>query len=289
MDSVKVTSKIVGGAQNRAISSIAGVGLGFRQEHFPLISQQLPKIPWFEILTENFIQQSISQRKTLDFLRAHYPIALHGVSLSIGSTDPINFTYLRALKALITRYEPCWVSDHLSWVSLADHYVPDLLPLPFTHESLQHIISRIHRVQDYLQRPILLENISAYIQFEASSIPEWEFLELLCKATRCFLVLDINNIYVNAKNHTLCVKDFLNKITPSYVQEFHLAGFEENNTLLIDTHGAPIHTEVWELYTFALQRFGNKPTLIEWDTNIPEFSVLDQERRKAEILQCQNV
>jgi uncharacterized protein (UPF0276 family) len=219
-------------------------------------------------------------------IRVNYPLSLHGVGLSLGSTDPLNLRHLNKLKELIQRFEPALVSEHVSWGSVDGRYHNDLLPLPYTEEALAHIVERVSRVQDYLGRQILLENVSSYLEYTVSTIPEWEFVAELTQRTGCGLLLDINNIYVNARNHGFAADTFLYAIPRNLVQEIHLAGFTINafndGEILIDTHSRPVCDEVWALYRKAIRYFGAIPTLIEWDADLPSLRVLLDEARQAD-------
>jgi uncharacterized protein len=219
-------------------------------------------------------------------LRSIYPLSLHGVGLSLGSTDPLNMEHLNGLKRLITRFEPGLVSEHLSWSSVGGQYMNDLLPLPYTVEAMSHVARRIDRVQEYLGRRIFVENVSSYLQYEESSVPEWEFLAEIAQCTGCGILLDVNNIYVSATNHGFNARDYLCGISPDSIGELHLAGFSVNRfdgaEILIDTHSAPVAREVWMLYREAIGFYGPIPTLIEWDTDVPPLSALLDEAREAD-------
>lgn len=261
---------------------VIGVGIGLRAEHYKTIFEEKPDVPWFEAITENYMGNRALPHRHLEKIRQDYPVVLHGVSLSIGSTDPLNADYLKSLKSLQDIFQPAWVSDHLCWTSLAKAYVPDLLPLPFNEETIKHCVNRILQVQDYLGQPLVLENISSYLQFTCSEMTEWEFISAIAKQSDCYILLDINNIYVNAINHGFNPRDFLEGIPKARVKQFHLAGFQDENTHLLDTHGTNVHDAVWHLFAQALEQFGDIPTLIEWDTDIPPLSELQKEAEKAE-------
>jgi len=221
-------------------------------------------------------------------LHGHYPLSLHGVGLSIGSTDPLDRQHLAKLKELIRRFEPALVSEHLSWGSVGGRYFNDLLPLPYTDEALYHLIARVAQVQDVLGRQILIENPSSYLQYIESAIPEWEFLVELAERTGCGVLLDVNNIYVSASNHGFDAGGYLRAVPRHLVREIHLAGFTVNRfddgEILIDTHNRPVWPAVWALYRQAVQRFGPIPTLIEWDTDLPELAVLVDEVQRADAI-----
>jgi uncharacterized protein len=258
-----------------------GYGLGLRPVHYPAILQNKPAVDWFEIISEDFLELAGRPRYYLDKVRENYPLVMHGVSMSIGGTDPLDYTYLKQLKALIDHIQPAWVSDHVCWTGVDGINMHDLLPLPYTQESLAHLVSRVHEVQEFLGRPLVLENASTYITYKQSNISEWEFLTDLTKATDCYLLLDINNVYVNSFNHGFDPQDYLNGVPIERVKQFHLAGHTKFRTHIIDTHDAPIIPKVWNLYADALKRFGNVSTLIERDDKIPPLEELMLELDQA--------
>ncbi len=260
----------------------AHAGVGLRAPHYHEVIENRPDIAWFEVHSENFFADGGKPHEILEQVRAHYPLSLHGVGLSLGSTDPLSTWHLDKLKGLIDRYEPGLVSEHLCWSSVDNRYLNDLLPLPYTEEALHHITARIEQAQDYLGRQILIENLSSYLQFTDSSIPEWEFLAAVAKASGCGILLDVNNIYVNASNHGFDPMMYLNAIPVSAVQEMHLAGHSNEGDCLIDTHSKPVTDAVWQLYAHAVARFGRIPTLIEWDIDIPALQVLRDEAHRAQ-------
>ena len=264
--------------------AIDGAGIGLRAEHVSDILEGRPDIPWFEALTENYIGAGGLPLYHLEQVRASYPITLHGVGMSLGSTDPLNETYLSRLRRLMQRIEPEWISDHLAWISVGGHHTHDLIPLPYTRESLTHIASRIEYVQESLHRRILLENPSSYLSFVSSDIPEWEFLNELTRRTGCGVLLDVNNVYVSATNQGIDPTAYLDGLNLEHVSEIHLAGYEEYAGFLFDTHGLRVHEPVWALYQATLARIGPTPTLIEWDSNIPELGVLREEAATAQQL-----
>ena len=251
-----------------------GFGLGLRAQHYAEILDGDPDIDWFEAISENYMVPGGQPLRMLDRIRARYPIVLHGVSLSIASTTPFDPHYLAALKALASRVEPRFVSDHLCWTGVHGVNLHDLLPIPYTGEALDHIVARVHHVQDYLQRPLALENVSTYVQFAHSEMPEWEFIAELTKRTGCWLVFDVNNVFVSAYNHEYDAHMFIEGIPADQVVQFHLAGHEHNMTHIIDTHDAIVPEPVWELYRSAVRRFGAVSTLIERDDNIPPLAEL---------------
>ena len=263
-----------------------GFGLGLRVEHYEAILADRPAVDWFEALTENYL---VPGGKPLDYLmriREHYPMVMHGVSMSIGSTAPLDRNYLSQVKALAARLEPEWVSDHLCWTGVAGRNMHDLLPLPYTEEALANVVERVRTVQDLLGRRILLENVSSYVTYRDSRLTEWQFLAEIAARADCLLLLDVNNIYVSSVNHEFAPLDYLHSIPIERVQQIHLAGHQNHGDYLIDTHDHPVPDPVWELYGEALQRFGNVSTMIERDANIPPLEELCAElgaaRRLAE-------
>jgi uncharacterized protein (UPF0276 family) len=249
-------------------------GIGLRAPHYAGILAAPPRVSFFEVHSENFFGAGGQPLRTLERIRADYPVSLHGVGMSLGSADPLDETHLARLAQLVERFEPALVSEHLCWSSVDGHHANDLLPLPCTEESLAHVAARVGAVQDRLGRTILVENVSTYLEFAQSDIPEGEFVAQLARRAGCAILLDVNNIHVNAVNHGLDARAWLAAIAPGTVGEIHLAGFEVTPDGLIDTHGARVSPEVWALYDAAIARFGPVPTLIEWDTDIPALSVL---------------
>ena len=265
---------------NRPLPVSAGIGL--RAPHVGQVLAARPPVPWFEVHSENYFADGGSALAALDRIRADYPLSLHGVGLSLGSTDPLDVLHLAKLKRLADRVEPALVSEHLCWSSVNGRHYNDLLPLPCTKEALDHVCARVSSVQDFLAREILVENVSSYLEYPESTIPEYDFVVAIAASTGCRLLVDVNNIYVNARNHGIDADAYLAAIPPAMVAEIHLAGFDSSGPCLIDTHGAPVAPEVWALYERALRHFGRVPTLIEWDTDIPEFSVLQREAATAQ-------
>jgi uncharacterized protein (UPF0276 family) len=267
-----------------AISSL-GFGLGLRPDHYQEILDSHPKVDWFEALSENYLVPGGKPLYFLDRIRAEYPVVLHGVSLSIGSSEPLDQAHLKALRQLAQRIEPAWISDHLCWTGVAGKNLHDLMPLPYTEEAIEYVAGRVRQVQDFLGRQILLENVSSYVAFNQSVMPEWEFLAEICRRADCLILLDVNNIYVSAFNHGFSTREYLNGIPVDRVQQFHLAGHNHCGTHIIDTHDAAIIDPVWELYAEALDRFGAVSTMIERDDNIPPLDELvrelDQARRSG--------
>jgi uncharacterized protein (UPF0276 family) len=262
-------------------SPIRGAGLGLRSKHYQDILAG-SQVPWFEALTENYFGDGGLPLHYLERVRADYPVTLHGVGLSLGSTDPLNTDYLNRLKVLIDRIEPACVSDHLAWISTGGRYVHDLLPLPYTGEALQHCVRRVQQVQDRLGRRLVIENPSSYMAYKHSEMSEWEFLQALVTQADCDILFDVNNAYVSSHNHGFDPFEYLHALPPERVKEIHLAGYEERNDFLFDTHGYRVHPPVWALYEATIRHLGPVPTLIEWDNDIPEFSVLVDEALKAQ-------
>ena len=258
-----------------------GLGVGLRSVHFGHILQQQPAVDWFEIISENFMDSHGRPRQVLRQVAERYPVVMHGVSLSIGSTDPLDFEYLAKLKALAKECQPAWVSDHLCWTGVAGRNTHDLLPLPLNEESLRHVTERVRVVQDYLERPLVLENPSSYITFAASTLSEWEFLSRLAADADCGLLLDVNNVYVSSVNHEFDPAEYLRSLPHERVMQFHLAGHTNLGTHCIDTHDGRVALSVWQLYRLAHQLTGGASTLLEWDAKIPPFPELHAEVLKA--------
>lgn len=264
---------------NVSVSTHAGIGL--RPPHYQAMLSQMPAVAFLEVHSENFFGDGGQPLKYLARFREDYPISTHGVGLSLGSTDRLDREHLKKLKRLVDMIDPLLVSEHLCWVGVNGRFLNDLLPLPYTNESLAHVVERVGEVQDFLKRPILIENVSSYLEFVDSTIPEWEFVREVASRAGCRILLDVNNIYVNAINHDFDPLTYLDAIVPGSVGEIHLAGFQDTGQVLIDTHGTTVCDAVWRLYEYAIRRFGNVPTLIEWDTDIPALSVLLGEAEKA--------
>ncbi len=254
-----------------------GLGLGLRSTHFNHILEHWPQIDWFEAISENFMDSGGWPKHVIRQIAERYPVVLHGVSMSIGSTDPLNFSYLRKLKALAQEVNPVWVSDHLCWTGVQTMNSHDLLPMPLTEETLQHVIARIHQVQDFLERPLVLENPSSYITFKHSTISEPEFFRQLCNETQCQLLLDVNNVYVSCFNADIDPVQYIKDYPCEHVIQMHLAGHQHCGTHIIDTHDRAILPYVWELFRLAWQRTGAVSTLLEWDGDIPSFDECHQE------------
>ncbi len=258
-----------------------GFGLGLRPAHYNAILDGHPAVDWFEVITENYLVGGGRPLDFLDRIRARFPVVMHGVSLSIGSTAPLDLDYLGRVRALAARCEPAWISDHLCWTGVHGLNLHDLLPLPYTAEALDHVAPRIERVQEFLGRPLVVENVSSYVAYADSAMSEWEFLSALVARTGCRLLLDVNNVYVSARNHGFDSRAFLDGVPVAAVQQFHLAGHLDLGTHVIDTHDAPVREEVWDLYAHALRRFGPVSTLLERDDHIPPLGELVAELDRA--------
>ncbi len=258
-----------------------GHGIGLRSEHFSeFLSGDVP-VDWVEAISENFFLQGGRPRAVLEAVRQKLPVVLHGVSLSIGGPDPLDKQHLQQLRELARWVEPAWVSDHLCWGTHRGRYLHDLLPLPFTEESLAHVVARVGQVQDTLGRQILLENVSSYLTFSASTLTEWDFLAEVAARADCGILLDVNNVYVSARNHGFDAEAYLKAIPVDRVGQFHLAGYSDHGTHLLDTHDSPVTDPVWALYREAVRRFGPVTTLIEWDEHIPPLPRLLEESARA--------
>ncbi len=261
-------------------------GVGLRDPHFSQIIEETPSIPWLEALTDNYLYPTESRRQLLE-IREHYPMTLHGVGMSLGSADPLNMDYLNHLRLLIKDLKPAWVSEHLCWTSMAGQYLHELMPLPYTEEVIFHLAGRIKQVQDFLEMPLVLENVSSYIRFDNSTMSEAQFFASVLQESDCLALLDINNVYVSATNHGFDAMTYLNEIPVERVQEIHLGGHSvQNEGFLLDTHGAAIAEPVWTLYKEYIAGAGNIPTLIEWDNDIPALDrLLSEAERAAQILE----
>ena len=271
-------------AQGWALQEIAGVGLGLRSQHIDEVLQTQPAVPWFELLTDNHMAPGGLIPVQLEAIRSNYPITFHCVGMSLGGTDPVDVEYLRGIKTLIERYQPSLVSDHLCFSQHGQHNYHDLLPLPYNEETLHHFSKRITQIQDILDTRILIENVSSYLSYRASTLSEAEFISELLSRTDCDLLLDINNIYVNAVNHGFSASEYLSKIPMQRVREIHLAGYEDRDSYLLDAHNSRVSPPVWELYEEVISKYPDIPTLIEWDNDIPSFTVLREEADAASAL-----
>ncbi len=269
----------------RSVSgAVEGVGLGFRLEHAERVLAEPAVSPWFEVLADNFFVESGPRLATLDQLRERYPLAVHCVGLNIGGNDPLDDNYLAQLEKLIARVDPLWVSDHLCWTAFEGRRLNELMPLPFTSEAVKHVGDRISRIQDRLGRRILIENLSAYVGFDEAEMTEWEFVAAVANHADCMILLDVNNIHVSARNIGFDSSDYLAGIPGDRVAEIHLAGFEDHGTHYLDAHSREISNDVLDLYKRAVEHFGARPTLIEWDNDLPPFETLKQQAMRAETI-----
>jgi len=259
-----------------------GHGIGLRTKHYGHILEhglgpRGARPDWFEVISENFFEPGGRPWRVLEKVRSEAPVVMHGVSLAIGNVEPLSESYLKSLESLARRIEPAWVSDHLCWGGHGGHYAHDLLPLPYTQEALAHVAGRVERVQERLQRQILLENVSSYVAFQESEMPEWEFLVEVARRSGCGILLDVNNIYVSARNHGFRAETYLDAIPGELVGQIHLAGHTDKGTHLLDTHVGPVPAPVWALYERAVARLGEVPSLIEWDEDVPEYETVAAE------------
>ncbi len=265
--------------------SYLGHGVGLRTQHFPRVWDGSARVDWFEVISENFMIRGGRPLAVLEKARMLAPVVLHGVSLSLGSTDPLNQSYLSELHALAERIQPAWISDHLCWGSVGGHYAHDLLPLPYTEEALSHVVERVQAVQERLGRQILIENVSSYLTYSHSTLTEWEFLAEIAQRADCGILLDVNNVYVSATNHGFDPYRYLSALPVNHVCQIHLAGHSNYGAYLLDTHDGPVIPPVWELYRFAVRHFGRVSTLIEWDDKIPEFDEVCAEAERARTIE----
>ena len=262
-------------------AALNGFGLGLRTEHYRDFLERKPAVDWLEVISENYLVPGGKPLANLDAIRRDYPMVMHGVSLSIGSTDPLDLAYLGQLKALAGRIEPAWVSDHLCWTGVDHRNLHDLLPMPYTQEALAHLVDRVSRVQDVLGRRLVLENVSSYVAFDADEMPEWQFIAELAQRADCWLLLDVNNVYVSAFNHGFDAHRFIDAMPAERVKQIHLAGHEHRGSVIIDTHDHPVCDAVWALYRHTIARLGPVPTMIERDDNIPPLDELLAELDEA--------
>jgi len=258
-----------------------GYGLGLRKEYYETILTDRPKVDWFEILSENYMVKGGKPLYYLDAIREHYPIVMHGVSMSIGGTDPLDYEYLKALKKLVERSQPHWISDHLCWTGQGGHNLHDLMPLPYSDDAIKHVVNRVKKVQEFLGQQILLENVSSYVTYKHSELTEWEFYSEIVEQADCLMLLDINNIYVSSRNHGFDVMDYVRGVPVDRVRQIHLAGHTDYGDYVIDTHDHPIVDPVWELYAEALKLLGPVSTMIERDDCMPPFKELMAELDQA--------
>ena len=248
-----------------------GYGLGLRTEYYDSILQDQPNVDWFEILSENFMVKGGKALYYLDAIRERYPVVMHGVSMSIGGTDPLDFDYLKQLKILMQRAQPKWISDHLCWTGQGNHNLHDLMPLPYNDEAISHVAQRVKAVQEFLGTQILLENVSSYVTYKHSEMSEWEFYSHVAEEADCLMLFDVNNVYVSARNHDFNPLDYLKGVPAKRVQQIHLAGHTDHGDFVIDTHDHAVVDPVWELYAEALKSFGPVSTMIERDDQMPPF------------------
>lgn len=269
----------------------ATAGIGLRAEHYGDAADNPASVSWYEVHPENYFGLGGIPHHYLEIIRRDHPVSFHGVGMSIGSVDQLDMGHLRRLKELIAHYQPGQVSEHLSWSSVNGTYFNDLLPIPYTEEALDHVTEKVKQAQDLLNHQLIIENASTYLEFTASTIPEWDFTNELARRTGCALLLDVNNVYVNACNHGFSARKYLSEVDPGHVKEIHLAGHTlksvDDTEIRIDTHNQLICEDVWKLYQYAISRTGKVATLIEWDTDLPEFSVLLNEAERAQNLMDQ--
>jgi uncharacterized protein (UPF0276 family) len=262
----------------------ARAGVGLRAPHFGHVLEHWPQTGWLEVHSENYFAAGGEPLRVLEAVRQRYPVSLHGVGLSLGSSDDLSERHLQKLRTLVERIEPAAVSEHLCWCSVGGRFLNNLLPLPYTEEALDVVCPRIEHTQETLRRSIMIENVSSYVRFAGDCMPEWEFVAEVARRTGCGILLDVNNIYVSACNHGFDAGDYLRAIPVDRVGEIHLAGYEAETDFLVDTHSRRVHPPVWELYAETLARFGPVATLIEWDNDIPAFDVLLEEAGKADVM-----
>lgn len=266
-----------------------GHGIGMRPPHYAQLESGPAVVDWLEVISENFMVAGGNPRAVLRAARERYPVVLHGVSLSLGSTDPLDLDYLDALDELAREIEPAWVSDHLCWSSFGGHRAHDLWPLPYTEEALAHLSERVLAVQDRLRRRILVENVSSYVSYRHSTMSEWEFLDALCARADCGLLLDVNNVYVSATNHRFDARTYIDALPPERIGQLHLAGHSDHGSYLLDTHDHPVIDAVWDLYAYTVGRLGRVSTLIEWDASVPPLETLVAESRRAAQIQAEGL
>lgn len=264
-----------------------GHGVGLRPPHYPRVLDGTARADWFEVISENFMIRGGRPLHVLESARALAPVVLHGVSMNLGGTDPLDDRHLDALAGLVGRFAPAWVSEHLCWGAFGRHHAHDLLPLPYTEEALANVVERIARVQDRLGRRILIENVSSYAGFTHATMPEWEFLAAAAERADSGILLDVNNVYVSAMNHGFSAEEYLAGLPLGRIGQIHLAGHSDAGTHLVDTHDHPVPEPVWALYRLAVQRFGPVATLVEWDDRIPTFDELIAEASRARVVESE--
>ena len=271
-------------------TALQGFGLGLRTEHYRDFCSDdralARRVDWLEVISENYMVPGGKPLHRLDRIRRDVPMVMHGVSMSIGSTDPLNAGYLRDLKALADRIEPAWVSDHLCWTGVDHHNLHDLMPMPYTEAALRHLVPRVRQVQDVLGRRLVLENVSSYVSFAADEMSEWEFIGELLQRADCELLLDVNNVHVSSVNHGFDARRFIDAMPRERVRQIHLAGHEDHGSFLIDTHDHPVCLAVWELYGYTVQRLGRVPAMIERDDHIPPLAELVAELDQARAVEA---
>jgi uncharacterized protein (UPF0276 family) len=266
-----------------------GHGVGLRPPHYGRILDGSARADWFEVISENFMIRGGRPLRVLEQAREQAPVVLHGVSLNLGGVDPLRSSYLDELAQLAQRFEPAWISDHLCWGSIGGHYAHDLLPLPYTEEAAEVVAARIAQVQDRLGRRIMIENVSSYLTYRHSAMPEWEFLSAVAQRADCAILLDVNNIYVSARNHGFAAAEYVRRVDPRRVAQIHLAGHSDAGTHLVDTHDHPVCDPVWDLLRMAFERCGRVSTLIEWDAEIPRFEELIAHANRARAIEAEVV
>lgn len=264
--------------------TISGTGIGLRSPHVNEILTNLPKIPWFELLADNHLVDGGLIPMQLEKICQHYPITFHSVGLSLGSVDPLDFNYLGKLKKLMQQYEVAWLSEHCCFTSFDGFHSHDLLPIPYSEESLSHMVSRIIEVQDFLGEQILLENVSSYMRFAETTLDEVDFISEVAEQADCLLLIDVNNIYVNHVNHGIDTDQYLERLPVDKIKEIHLAGFDERENYILDAHNNPVAEPVWQLYEKLIKKTPDVPTLIEWDNDIPSLQKLIEESKKADVI-----
>ena len=261
-----------------------GYGLGLRPEYYQTIVDEHPAVDWFEILSENYMGEGGKPLYFLDAIAEHYPLVMHGVSMSLGSSDELDFDYLNKLKTLAERVNPQWISDHLCWTGVGGHNLHDLMPLPYHETAIKHVVARIKTVQDFLGRQILIENVSSYLSYQQSEMTEWEFIAAITEAADCLILLDVNNIYVSARNHQFDPMQYVRGIPAERVRQIHLAGHSDYGDYVIDTHDQPVAESVWNLYREVIELIGERATMIERDDRYPPFAELMAELKQAKAL-----